>query len=500
MTVNTMKAKRKFDMGTFIRANITKSPLLAIWTVALAAFAFWFVGRSMIARPLLTIPVVIAWAATIIWMVRAEINKTHSPTTLWLKGNLYNSITNALLSLILVVAIIGFLVGFITYAFFNASFSEDPAIAKEVTEAGQLGARWGSVTQNLENLLVFSMKTEMYRIWASIGLLVGLSIPSLIIFRSAKFNRSLIRRILTWLWIASPFIIFFFLRGVGEAGGSNPFYAIDTEQLWGGLLLSLILSVVAIVASFPLGVLLALGRQSKINGVPWWLTYGTAALLTAYLIVTFTLPNLEVAETTGNYIYALLPLLIPLIALFFQKGFKGNVMAGACTVFIECIRGVPLITLLFSGILLLQLFLPDGWEPNKIGRVMVAMTVFSAAYLAENIRGGLQAIPRGQYEAADSLGLSTYTKYTKIVLPQALRIVIPAIVGQFIGLFKDTSLVALVGLSDLLNVARRISSQQNWLTIRTEPFIFIFVVYFVVSYAMAWYSRRLEKQLGVGVR
>jgi general L-amino acid transport system permease protein len=124
--------------------------------------------------------------------------------------------------------------------------------------------------------------------------------------------------------------------------------------------------------------------------------------------------------------------------------------------------------------------------------------MFSAAYLAENVRGGLQAIPRGQYEAADSLGLSTFNKYTKIVLPQAIRIVIPAIVGQFIGIYKDTSLVYLVGLFDFLRVANVISSQPAWLTVRTEPYIFLFIVYFIGSGIMAWYSRRLERQLAVG--
>jgi general L-amino acid transport system permease protein len=126
--------------------------------------------------------------------------------------------------------------------------------------------------------------------------------------------------------------------------------------------------------------------------------------------------------------------------------------------------------------------------------------LFSAAYLAENVRGGLQSIPNGQYEAADAIGLSTYQKYRLIILPQALRAVIPAIVGQFIGLFKDTTLVAIVGLTDMLGAANNIAAQPNWLGVRREPYVFIALIYFIVSAVMAGYSRRLERQLGVGER
>ena len=168
--------------------------------------------------------------------------------------------------------------------------------------------------------------------------------------------------------------------------------------------------------------------------------------------------------------------------------------------FIEVWRGIPFITVLFMSIILFPIFLPEGWDVLNMTRVVAGSAFFSAAYLAENVRGGLQAIPRGQYEAADSLGLSNFTKYRMIILPQAIRLVIPAIVGQFIGLFKDTSLVYLVGLFDLLAVANTISSQPDWLGVRTEPYIFLLALYFVCSSAMAWYSRRLERQLGVGQR
>jgi general L-amino acid transport system permease protein len=176
-----------------------------------------------------------------------------------------------------------------------------------------------------------------------------------------------------------------------------------------------------------------------------------------------------------------------------------------CIGYIEIIRGVPLITLLFMSMVLLPLFLPPtAGAPPSLVRVMVAITLFSAAYLAENVRGGLQAIPKGQYEAADAVGLNTFDKYRLIILPQALAKVIPAIVGQFISLFKDTSLVALVGLLDLLGVARSAIQQPDWLGvpggITKEVYLFTALVYFVFSYGMSVASRRLEANLGVGQR
>ena len=492
----TGRTRPSFDFGQFIRYNVTKTWWLALWTLFLVALTIWFVIQQFSAAPIRTGIIVLAWLATVGWMANAEINKKHSAQTEWLKENLYSSITNSLLSLLLALGIAAALVGFFNYAFVNASFSENPDVASEVTQSGQIGARWGAVKQNFENLMVFRMKDEMYRIWASLALIILPIIPTYLVFNNEGLRRSPIRRIITWFWILSPILLLFFLRGFGESG---PFYAVEIEQVWGGLLLSLLLSAVAIIASFPLGVALALGRQSQIRGIPPWVTYPVTILLALWMLRGAP-AAFQAAESVPGKLFTLWPLLIPLVGFFFQRSFQGNVVAAACTTFIECVRGVPLITLLFTGTLLLGLFVPANWDTNKVIAVMVAMTLFSSAYLAENVRGGLQAIPKGQYEAADSLGLSTFDKYRKIVMPQALRIVIPAIVGQFIGLFKDTSLVTLVGLFDFLDYARKISSQPDWLTVRTEPFIFAFVVYFIGSYAMSAYSRRLERQLGVGVR
>ena len=236
------------------------------------------------------------------------------------------------------------------------------------------------------------------------------------------------------VWFLMFPVIIFLLSGFGV------FNHVGTN-LWGGFLLTLIIAIVAIVFSFPLGVLLALGRRSKLPIVRW-----------------------------------------------FSIGY------------IELIRGVPLITILFVAQLMLPLFMGNGIDINNVVRAMVGFTLFTAAYLAENIRGGLQSIPRGQFEAAESLGLNTAFKMTFIILPQALRAVIPAIVGLFIGIFKDTSLVAVVGLTDILGIGKNIISNPEFLGTQMEVFIFVALVFLIFCNMMSYASRRLEVALGVGKR
>lgn len=231
----------------------------------------------------------------------------------------------------------------------------------------------------------------------------------------------------TWLLIVSPIVFFVLILGVG-----NVLPLTDT-RLWGGLLLTFLLTVVGIVGSFPLGVLLALGRRSS----------------------------------------------MPIISI-------------VCTFYIEFVRGVPLITVLFTAQLLLPFANPALAEIPNVYRAMVAILLFSAAYLAENVRGGLQSIPPGQEEAARALGFSGWQIIRYITLPQALRAVIPALVGQFISLFKDTSLVAIVGLLDLTSMSEIIVTQTEFLGLRRESYVFIILIYFVFSYAMSIISRRIE--------
>lgn len=213
---------------------------------------------------------------------------------------------------------------------------------------------------------------------------------------------------------------------------------------WGGLLLTMFFAVGGIALSFPLGVLLALGRRSSLPAV-----------------------------------------------------------RAVCTVYIELIRGSPLIALLFMGWLVLPFFLPVGFPiPDRPWRALVIFTLFTAAYVAEIVRGGLQSLPKGQAEAAVALGLRPSKVTRLIVLPQALRNVIPAMVGQFISLYKDTSLVLIIGLLDLLGVARAVTSQSQFLGqgLHAETLIFVSFIYWVGSYWMSRESQRLEGRLGVGER
>ncbi len=209
---------------------------------------------------------------------------------------------------------------------------------------------------------------------------------------------------------------------------------------WGGLLVTLVLGCTGIALAFPLGIILALGRRSN----------------------------------------------LPVISMM-------------CTLFIEFIRGVPLITLLFFGMVMLPLFLPEGIDMDGLARVLVAVTLFQSAYMAEVIRGGLQAIPQGQYEAARSIGLSYWQMNLKVVLPQAIRISIPSIVNTSIGLFKDTTLVIIVGLLDLLGIGRGALADTTWLGLAYEVYFFVSLVFFIFTFAMSRYSLYLEKKLKTGI-
>jgi general L-amino acid transport system permease protein len=161
---------------------------------------------------------------------------------------------------------------------------------------------------------------------------------------------------------------------------------------------------------------------------------------------------------------------------------------------------VPLITILFMFTTMLPLFLPVGVEVNQLLRAIVAVCLFAAAYVAEIVRGGLQAIPRGQYEAAAAMGLGYWQSTRLVVMPQALKIMIPALVGQFIGLFKDTTLVSIIGLFDLLNMARAIGEDTTWLGLFIEPFFAVTLIYFIFCFAMSQYSINLERRLDTGQR
>lgn len=487
-----------FNWEQFLRENFARSPWLLLWLIILAYVTLRVVIGQMVAAPLLTAVIVIAWAASVGLTALNEVRHHHTRQTQWLHNNLYNSVSNVLITLLLTMLVVAAIRGFIDWAFIRASFSTDPEVAAQtLARFEDPGANWGAVIDNFSNLMIFRFpRAQVWRIWALIAWNVALFIPSLFLYRE-RYRGTRPRRILTFLWFITPFVAYVLLRGVGSSG---PLAALNPDVAWGGFLLTLIIAFFGVVASFPLGLLLALGRRSEIRGIPAWLTFGAAAILTIWGLLTSTLEGLPEAETWFQRLLALWPLLIPLVAYVFHRSFRGNVVAFFSTLYIEVIRGVPLITVLFMSIILFPLLLPPGTTILGTWRVLVAVALFSAAYLAENVRGGLQAIPKGQYEAADAVGLSTYKKYRLIILPQALRIVIPAIVGQFIALFKDTTLVAIVGITELLGVAEIISAQPDWLGVRREPFVFAALVYFTFNLIIAARSRRLERQLGVGQR
>jgi general L-amino acid transport system permease protein len=221
-------------------------------------------------------------------------------------------------------------------------------------------------------------------------------------------------------------------------GGWLGLVPIETSQ-WGGLLLTLVIAGVGMTAALPLGVLLALGRRSQ-------------------------LPAIQTL----------------------------------CVVFIEFWRGVPLITVLFMSSVMLPLFLPAGMSFDKLLRALIGVSLFQAAYMAEVVRGGLQAIPKGQFEAAAALGLGFWKMMGLIVLPQALKLVIPGIVNTFIALFKDTSLVLIIGLFDLLNIVHNATTNPAWLGFSTEGYVFAAAVFWVFCFGMSRYSQSLEKRLHTG--
>ena len=241
-----------------------------------------------------------------------------------------------------------------------------------------------------------------------------------------------------WRWWLAPvwivvLIVYFFLMRGGALGLSY----VPTDQ-WGGLPLTVMLATLGIVLAFPIAVVVALGRRSNLPAI-----------------------------------------------------------RSLCIVYVELIRGVPLISVLFMASFLFPLFVPVGMSPDVLLRVLIGITLFAAAYLAETIRGGLQAVPKGQIEAAATLGLSYWQTQRKIVLPQALAIVVPSIVNSFIGIFKDTSLVTIVSLYELTGaMTLALNSDADWRPFKIEAYIFITLIYFAFCFAMSRYSLWIEKQVG----
>jgi general L-amino acid transport system permease protein len=393
----------------------------------------------------------------------------------WVRENLFNTWYNTLLTVVLAPAIAWLLYRALWFVFVTA--------------------RWEIIEVNLTNFMVGTFpRTQLWRPWVAVlilALVIGLGLgvtarataetalargiavtsSRLTVLRRGAPAVLLIVALVVFVRTATPLVLLAVAVAVAVGGyvvgrriapGQRRwanlgvivgllaaytaivgFGGVPPER-WGGLMLTLFLAFGGITLSFPLGVLLALGRRS-------------------------TLPAVRLV----------------------------------CVFYIEVIRGTPLIALLFMGWLVLPFFLPVGFPiPDRVWRAVVILILFTAAYVAEIVRGGLQSVPRGQYEAAQALGLQPWKVTRLIVLPQALRNVIPAMVGQFISLYKDTSLVFIIGVLEILRVARSVTAQPDFLGqgLHAETLLFVSFIYWVGSYWMSRESQRLERRLGLGER
>lgn len=338
----------------------------------------------------------------------------------WMRKNLFGSVRDTIITLVFGALLLWLGLGFLDWGVFSATWVAETA---QGCRDNPGGACWAYLFEKAPFMLYGTYPFEER--WRP-------TIASLLII--AALVASCDRRMWNWR-MAAMWAVVAVAGWILMFGGVFGLPYVETG-LWGGLPVTLILSVVALAAAFPMAILLALGRRSNLPAIK-----------------------------------------------------------ALCVVFIELIRGVPLISLLIMASVMLPLFLPDGVTIDKFLRALVAFSLFAAAYLAEVIRGGLQAIPKGQYEAADALGLGYRMKTQLIILPQALRMVIPPLVNTFIGFFKDTSLVYIIGIYDLLTAGESAVKDPAWRGFANETYLFLAAVYFIFCFSMSRYSQYLERDL-----
>jgi general L-amino acid transport system permease protein len=354
----------------------------------------------------------------------------------WLRKNLFATIPDTVLTIVGLILLVLVLPPLIRWGLIDAQWTgADRSACSTVAQGGVQpegwsGACWALVKAKFQTFMVYQYPVdERWRVVLTGVLFVVLLVPLM----TPRVPGKAVNAVL--FFGVFPVVAFVLL-----VGGWFGLEYVETP-LWGGLLVTLALSFVGISVSLPLGILLALGRRSR----------------------------------------------LPIIKLF-------------SVIFIEAMRSVPLITVLFMASFMLPLFLPPGVTFDKFLRALIGVALFASAYMAEVIRGGLQAIPRGQYEGADSLGLSYWQKTGLIILPQALKLVIPGIVNTFIGLFKDTSLVGIISMFDLLNAARQSLSDANWSSPQAPMTVLIFAgfVFWLFCFGMSRYSMFMERRLDTG--
>ena len=345
----------------------------------------------------------------------------------WLKENLFATPRDTVLTIVTALFLLWIVPPIIDWAFISAVWTGE---SREACLGPEVGACWAFVEAKFGQFMYGRYPIdERWRVNLSgLLLIIGL-VPIAIPSVPYKRENAL------YLLVVFPVLAFFLLTG-----GRFGLEPVETP-LWGGLLVTLVVAIVGIVVSFPLGILLALGRRSQ----------------------------------------------MPIVKMF-------------SVIFIEFWRGVPLITVLFMSSVMLPLFLPDGVTFDKLLRALIGVALFSSAYMAEVIRGGLQAIPKGQYEAANAMALTFWQGTRLVIMPQALKLVIPGIVNTFIGLFKDTSLVLIIGLFDLLGIVQQNMNDQNWISPATPAtgFVFAAFVFFIFCFGMSRYSAYMERRLDTG--
>ena len=339
---------------------------------------------------------------------------TSKGVVFWLRENLFSNISNSLLTLVGMYIIYVTIPPLLDWMIFDATWS---GTQEEVVNDG---ARWIFIIEKFNQFIYGFYPVEEY--WR----------PNLVALLSVAFL--LVMKLITHLKVKIGIILVYPIICFVLISGGFGLEVVPTEK-WGGLMLTIVVAAVGIIASFPIGIVLALGRQSDMP-----------------------------------------------------------VLKALCVGFIEFIRGVPLITILFMASVVLPLFFSDGMDFDKLLRALIGITLFQSAYIAEVIRGGLQAIPKGQYEASESLGLSYWQGMILIILPQALKISIPNLVGSFISLFKDTTLVLIIGLFDVLAMVTLTSSDSNWLGFEIEGYVFVTMIYWVFCFSMSQYSKSIERK------
>jgi general L-amino acid transport system permease protein len=341
----------------------------------------------------------------------------------WLRRNLFSSVGNTVLTLVVAAAL-----ALIVPPLFRWAVTDATLWGGSKSACVGDGACWAFIRMRLP-IFVFGLfpPGERWRVGLAAVLLAGFAIP---VLRERTHHR--------WIYLVALIAVFPVLAGLLLVGGVAGLAFVDTN-LWGGLMLDVTISFVAVAGSLPLGILLAFGRRSQLVVVR----------------------NLSVC-------------------------------------FIELWRGVPLLTVLFMAAIMLPLFLPHGITVDRLIRAMVALVLFNAAYMAEIVRGGLQGVEEGQEEAAASLGLGWLQMQGLVVLPQAMRIVVPGIINTVVDLFKDTTLVTIVGLSDLLGMVEQALKDPAWLGLATEGYTFSALVFFVCCFAMSAYGRSVERRLHRG--